>query len=98
MASKRTIPALWQKAVSEQRDFPAYLVETAEGWKPVSWEEAARRVEEIAFGLLDLGIKKGDAFGILSSTRLEWVLVDLALARETSTIRLGTMVTAGTFR
>src|SRR6266508_4158609 len=81
MASKRTIPALWQKAVSEQRDFPAYLVETAEGWKPVSWEEAARRVEEIAFGLLDLGIKKGDAFGILSSTRLEWVLVDLALAR-----------------
>jgi long-chain acyl-CoA synthetase len=81
MASKRTIPALWWKAVSEQRDFPAYLVETEEGWKPVSWEEAARRVEEIAFGLLDLGIKKGDAFGILSSTRLEWVLVDLALAR-----------------
>lgn len=81
MASNRTIPALWQKAVSEQRDFPAYLVETEEGWKPVSWDEAARRVEEIAFGLLDLGIKKGDAFGILSSTRLEWVLVDLALAR-----------------
>lgn len=79
--SKRTIGAIWQKAVATPREFPAYLVETPDGWKEVSWEEAARRVEEIAFGLMSLGIRKGDAFGILSSTRLEWALVDFALAR-----------------
>jgi long-chain acyl-CoA synthetase len=78
---RRTIGAIWHKAVASPRDVPAYLVETAAGWKEVSWEEAARRVEEIAFGLLSLGIRKGDAFGILSSTRLEWALVDFALAR-----------------
>src|SRR6266540_1920752 len=78
---KRTIGAIWQKAVARPREVPAYLVETEDGWKEVSWNEAARRVDEIAFGLLALGIRKGDAFGILSSTRLEWALVDFALAR-----------------
>ena len=36
-------------------------------------------VEELANGLLALGIRKGDAFSILGSTRLEWVLFDFAL-------------------
>jgi long-chain acyl-CoA synthetase len=79
--AKRTIGTIWQRAVATPRTVPAYLVETPDGWKEVPWGEAARRVEEIAFGLLSLGIKKGDAFGILSSTRLEWALVDFALAR-----------------
>jgi long-chain acyl-CoA synthetase len=79
--AKRTIGAIWQKAVATPRDVPAYLVETPDGWKEVSWGEAARRVEEIAFGLLSMGIRKGDAFGILSATRVEWALVDFALAR-----------------
>ena len=77
----RTIPELWRKAVDEKRSSPAYLAEEADGWREVSWEEAARRVEDLAFGLLALGIKKGDVFGIMAPTRLEWVLADFALAR-----------------
>ncbi len=77
----RTIGALWHKAVAEGRSKPAYLAEEADGWREVSWEEAARRVEDIAFGLLALGLKKGDVFGIMAPTRLEWALVDFALAR-----------------
>ncbi len=79
--TKRTIGAIWERAVARPREVPAYLIETPDGWKEVSWDEAARRVEEIALGLLALGIRKGDAFGILSATRLEWALVDFALAR-----------------
>jgi long-chain acyl-CoA synthetase len=78
---ERTIGALWKRAVAEERSKPAYLAEEADGWREVSWEEAGRRVEEIAFGLLALGIKKGDVFGIMAPTRLEWTLVDFALAR-----------------
>jgi long-chain acyl-CoA synthetase len=77
----RTIGALWARALEDERDFPAYLVETEAGWAEVSWSEAASAVDEIAHGLLALGIAKGDAVGILSATRLEWVLVDFALAR-----------------
>jgi long-chain acyl-CoA synthetase len=49
-------------------------------WEPLPAAEAARRVDELANGLLALGIRKGDAFGILGSTRLEWCLFDFALA------------------
>jgi long-chain acyl-CoA synthetase len=77
----RTIPALWHKALAAKRAAPAYLAEEKDGWREVSWEEADGRIEEIAFGLLALGIKKGDVIGIMAPTRLEWVLVDWALAR-----------------
>jgi long-chain acyl-CoA synthetase len=77
----RTIPSLWRRAVSSRRADPAYLVKTVEGWTDVSWEEAGRRVDELAHGFLALGLKKGDAFAILANTRLEWALVDFALAQ-----------------
>jgi long-chain acyl-CoA synthetase len=75
----RTIPRLWQDAVARGLDSPAYLVQEGQEWRPVSWTEAAAAVDEIAHGLLALGVRKGDAFGILASTRLEWVLFDFAL-------------------
>ena len=75
----RTIAALWRNAVREPRENAAYLIETDAGWQPVSWQEAATRVRELANGFLALGIGKGDAVGILATTRLEWALVDFAL-------------------
>ncbi len=77
----RTIWSLWQNAIAEERTNPAYLVEEADGWREVSWAEAAQIVDELAHGLLALGVGKGDAFGILARTRLEWSLLDLALAQ-----------------
>jgi long-chain acyl-CoA synthetase len=77
----RTIGRLWRDAVGAGRTNPAYLVEGPDGWREVSWEEAGRAVDEIANGLLALGIRKGDAFGILAQTNLEWSLFDYALAR-----------------
>jgi long-chain acyl-CoA synthetase len=79
-AQPRTIPRLWQDAVAAGRRRPAYLVERDGGWEPVSWAEAATAVEELANGLLALGVRKGDAFGILGQTSLEWALFDFALA------------------
>jgi long-chain acyl-CoA synthetase len=77
----RTIASVWDTAVAENRLTPAYLVEEESGWREVSWPEAAQAVDEIAHGLLALGVRKGDAFGILAHTRLEWSLFDLALAQ-----------------
>jgi long-chain acyl-CoA synthetase len=77
----RTIVRLWRDAVSARRSGTAYLTEAEPGqWREVSWDEAARTVDELANGLLSRGIAKGDAFGIVSRTRLEWTLFDFALA------------------
>jgi long-chain acyl-CoA synthetase len=81
MAEKRTIAAIWDEAVAEERTAPAYLVEGPEGtWREVSWPEVATAVDELAHGLLALGVKKGQALGILGHTMLEWSLFDFALA------------------
>jgi long-chain acyl-CoA synthetase len=77
---ERTIPALWRDALSQKRSTSAYLVESDKGWREVSWDEAARAVEELAHGLLALGVRKGDAFAIMARTSLEWALFDFALA------------------
>src|SRR5262245_32978370 len=75
----RTIARLWQDALQRGWRSPAYLVQDGDAWREVSWDEAAQAVDEIAHGLLALGIRKGDAFAILGSTRLEWALFDFAL-------------------
>ena len=76
----RTIARLWEDAVARNAG-TAYLVQDRDEWREVSWAEAGRAVDEIAHGLLALGVRKGDAFAILASTRLEWVLFDFALGR-----------------
>ena len=81
MSSKRTIARLWRDAVSAGRTNPAYLRQEGDGWSPVSWAEAAERVDAYANGLLSLGVRKGDAFSILATTRVEWALFDFALGQ-----------------
>jgi len=76
---RRTTPELWRDAVSNAPHEPAYLEETADGWRPVSWPEAAERVEELAHGLLARGVRHGDRVAVLSRTRLEWILLDWAV-------------------
>ena len=77
--SERTAPVLWRYALSEQRTRPAYLAEEPDGWREVSWDEAARRVDALARGLLARGVGHGDAVAILAATSLEWVLLDWAV-------------------
>jgi long-chain acyl-CoA synthetase len=74
-----TTPELWRDAVRDAPDEPAYLEETEDGWRPVSWEEAAERVEALAHGLLARGVRHGDRVAVLSRTRLEWILLDWAV-------------------
>jgi len=76
----RTIGRLWLDAVAAKRASPAYLVERDGTWQEVSWDEAARAVDELAHGLLATGIRKGDAFAILGQTTLDWALFDFALS------------------
>jgi long-chain acyl-CoA synthetase len=78
-AAERTIARLWLDAVAVNRRGAAYLVQDGNDWREISWAEAATAVEELANGLLALGVRKGDAFGILGSTRVEWALFDFAL-------------------
>jgi len=48
-------------------------------WVSLSWTETKDAAFELAAGLLALGIQLEDRVAIASSTRIEWVLADLAI-------------------
>jgi long-chain acyl-CoA synthetase len=75
-----TIGRLWQDACRAGFTRPAFLAQQQEGWSPVSWDEAARQVDELAAGFAATGIDRGARVALLARTRLEWTLVDMAVS------------------
>ncbi|KOS58156.1 AMP-dependent synthetase/ligase [Rhodococcus rhodochrous] len=48
-------------------------------WESVTWQQVGDRVRLLAAGLIALGIEPEDRIALASSTRYEWVIVDLAV-------------------
>ena len=76
---QQTTPALWRYVLEKSLTTPAYLEEQPDGWRAVSWAEAAERVEALGNALLARGVRPGDAVAVLARTRLEWLLLDWAI-------------------
>ncbi|MDO5068260.1 MAG: long-chain fatty acid--CoA ligase [Propionibacteriaceae bacterium] len=49
-------------------------------WRRLTWAEARQVVDQLAAGLLARGLGHEERVGIISSTRLEWILLDLGIA------------------
>lgn len=81
-----SVAAMLDERVAKTPDGLAFLVPSRQATKgPETWREvtyAAFRdeVHELAAGLLDLGVERGEGVAIASSTRYEWVLADMAVA------------------
>jgi long-chain acyl-CoA synthetase len=76
-----TLPRLLAHRVGQDGDREAFLSPAADGgWTGCTWSQCDEVVTELAAGLLDLGVGREEPVAIASSTRLEWVLVDLAVA------------------
>jgi long-chain acyl-CoA synthetase len=69
---------LFLQRVAASGDKEAFRYPDGDGWTSVTWKQAAQRVEALAAGLLALGVSAEDRIGIASTTRLEWILADLA--------------------
>jgi long-chain acyl-CoA synthetase len=76
---RRTIANLWRNAIAAGPPDPAYLYEADGEWHELTWAEAATAVDELANGLLALGVQKGESFALLGRTTLQWALFDFAL-------------------
>ncbi|MEM5582419.1 AMP-binding protein [Roseibium sp. AS2] len=74
-----TIPRLLREAVS--RFGPREAAVFCEQNIRMSYYDLDRAVDELATGLLALGLEKGDRVGIWSPNRFEWVLTQFATAR-----------------
>src|SRR4051794_11056791 len=48
-------------------------------WHRISWDDYRREADNIAAGLMCLGVKAGDRVAILSENRWEWLVADHAI-------------------
>ncbi|MGC5568553.1 AMP-dependent synthetase/ligase [Streptomyces sp. FR-108] len=81
-----SVAALFLERVAATPDAEAYRypVPAASGegpdeWRSLSWAQAAERVYAIAAGLIELGVRPEQRVALASSTRVEWILVDLGI-------------------
>jgi long-chain acyl-CoA synthetase len=68
----RTMADLISLAGRKHGDRPALKRKVGDEWVDVSYKQLAEKVEHVALGLMDLGIRPGDKVSILSNTRPEW--------------------------
>jgi long-chain acyl-CoA synthetase len=65
--------------VATSPDTEAYRFPEGDGWASLTWRETGDRVERLAAGLLSLGVEPEQRVGIVSNTRVDWILADLAI-------------------
>ncbi|EFE69575.1 AMP-dependent synthetase/ligase [Streptomyces viridosporus] len=81
-----SVAALFLERVAATPDAEAYRYpvprtsgEGPDAWKSLSWAQTAERVNAIAAGLIELGVRPEERVALASSTRVEWILADLGI-------------------
>src|SRR5271155_1827508 len=74
----QTIADLVASSAGENAEQVAVRYKRDGSWHDVTYTQLAEIVEEIALGLIDLGIEAGERVCILANTRPEWSYVDMA--------------------
>ena len=79
MTTYRTVPEMFLDRVAKTPDREAFQFPTASGWGRYTWREVGQKVRSIAGGLRSLGLQNEQRGGIICSTRVEWILVDIGI-------------------
>jgi len=78
-ASFSSVVELFHHRCDSTPDADAMYGRRGEEWYTVRWREAGERARAIACGLRARGLAPGERAAILSSTRPEWVLIDMGV-------------------
>src|SRR5215211_9506105 len=68
----KTIADLLPLAVEKYAETPAQRFKVGDDWLDASYAEVGEIVQQVALGLVDLGIEPGEKISILAHTRPEW--------------------------
>jgi long-chain acyl-CoA synthetase len=75
-----TIADLISRAADQYGDAVAVRRKVGEEWRDVTYAAVGEIVSEIARGLIDLGIQRGERVALLCNTRPEWTYVDFGIS------------------
>ncbi len=74
-----TVVHRFRERVAKQPARPAVRFHEGDVWKALTWGEYGAAVDEVAAGLIGLGVEPGDRVGLLAGNRPEWHIADLAI-------------------
>jgi long-chain acyl-CoA synthetase len=77
--SCRSMPAMFFDQADRLGNKPFMWVKREGRYQPTSWAAAARDVRWLALGLRSLEIGRGDRVALVSESRPEWIIADLAI-------------------
>ncbi len=77
--SEQSLARMFWNRVEKSAGSPAQKFKQQGTWKTLTWREVGSAVRELAAGLAALGRRPGDAVGLLSTSRAEWVQADFAI-------------------
>ncbi len=75
-----TVSALPASAAERFADNVAARFRAGDGWMEMTYAEVVAAIEEVASGLVALGIAVGDRVGLLCETRLEWTIASYGIS------------------
>ncbi len=76
----QTVTALPRSAAQRFGDRVAARSNVGADWHELTYVEAGEAIDEIALGLIELGIEPGDRVSVLSDTRVEWTLASYGIS------------------
>ena len=79
LTNSRTLPALLLRNAERFGNRRIALREKEFGiWQSVTWQQYLEHVRNFSLGLISLGLRPGEALGIIGDNRPEWVYAELA--------------------
>ena len=74
-----TVPTKFKAAVARWGDRVAMRKKEFGLWHDITWNDYDRRVSQVAYALMSLGLQKGDCASIIGDNCPEWVYADLGI-------------------
>ena len=81
----RTVVDIFAQNAKEHPSLPAIHWRVGDKWSELTWSEYRAAVLDVAAGLIDLGIGKGDFVALMAANRPEHVIADLGVVHAAAT-------------
>lgn len=75
----RNLIHLFENSVQKYGSDDCFAFKKGGSWRAWSWDDLRLKVRSLSAALQEIGVGRGDRISILSSTRPEWTLADLAI-------------------
>jgi len=78
-SNNHSVPAKFKAAVARWGDRVAMRKKELGLWHDITWNDYDRNVSHVAYGLMSMGLQKGDCAAIIGDNCPEWVYADLGI-------------------